>query len=88
MGDDDSLLPLLICYRQLLIEHVIVALHVVVSDGHHRTFIYIETHLPLVCPLNKFIISSYSSIMSSGFLVVTKFGIISKFRHFADFIII
>ena len=28
---------------------------VVVSDVHHRTFIYIETHLPLVRPLNKFI---------------------------------
>ena len=34
-----------------MIGHVIVALHVVVSDVHHRTFIYIETHLPLVGPL-------------------------------------
>ena len=33
----------------------IVALHVVVSDVHHRTFINIVIHLPLVCPLNKFI---------------------------------
>ena len=56
-GDDDSKFPLLIWCQQLLIGHVIVsfAWHVVVSDVHHRTFIYIETHLPLVLPLNKFI---------------------------------
>ena len=55
-GDDDSqIIPLLICCRQLLIGHVIVALHVVVSDVHHRTCINIEIHLPLVCPRNKFI---------------------------------
>ena len=54
-GDDDSYIPLLICRRELLIGHVIVALHVVVSDVHHRTFIYIETQLPIVSPLNKFI---------------------------------
>ena len=29
--------------------------HVVVSDVHHRTFIYIETHLPLFPPLIEFI---------------------------------
>ena len=40
---------------QLLIRHVIVALHVVESDVNHRTFINNEIHLPLVCPLNKFI---------------------------------
>ena len=33
----------------------IVALHVGVSDVHHRTFINIEIHLPLVYTLNKFI---------------------------------
>ena len=54
-GDVDSKISLLICCRQLLIRHVIVALHVVVSDVHHRTFIYIRTHLPLVCLLNNFI---------------------------------
>ena len=48
--DDDSLIPLLICCWQLLIGHVIIALHAVVSDVHHRTLIYIETHLPLDCP--------------------------------------
>ena len=47
-GDDDSQIPLLICSRQLLIGHVIVALHVVVSDVHETKFIYMETHLPLV----------------------------------------
>ena len=52
-GDDDSQILLLICCRQLLIGHVIVALHVVVSDVYHRTFINIETHLPLVCPLRS-----------------------------------
>ena len=55
IGDEDSYIPLLICYRQLLICHVIVALYVVVSDEHHRTFISIEKYLPLVCPLIKFI---------------------------------
>ena len=35
-GDDDSEIPLLICCRQLLIGHVIAALHVVVSDVHHK----------------------------------------------------
>ena len=54
-GDDDSLIPLLTCCWQMLIGHVIVALDVVVSDVHQRTFIYIETHLPLICPLIKFI---------------------------------
>ena len=54
-GDDDSQIPLLICSRQLLIGHVIVAFHVVVSDVHHRTVINIEIHLPPVCPLNEFI---------------------------------
>ena len=54
-GDDDSYIPLFICCQKLLIGHVIVALHVVVSDVHHRTFIYIETHFPLVGPLNKFV---------------------------------
>ena len=54
-GDDDSSILLLICCRQLLIGHVIVAFHVVVSDVHQRTCICIETHLPLVRPLNKFI---------------------------------
>ena len=48
-GDDDSQIPLLICCRQLLIGHVIIALYVVVSAVHHRTFINIEIHLPLVC---------------------------------------
>ena len=71
-GDNDSEIPLLIFCRQLLIGHVIVALHVVMSDVHHRTFIYIETHLPLVCHLfahsTSLLISSCSSIMSSGFL--------------------
>ena len=62
--DDDSKSSLLICCRQLLIEHVIVSLHVVVSDVHHRTFINIEIHYPLVCPLNKFIDISCSSAMS------------------------
>ena len=38
-GDDDSKIPLLICCRQLLIGNVIVALHVVVSNVHHRTVI-------------------------------------------------
>ena len=38
-----------------MIGHVVVALHVVVSDVHHITFINIETHLQLVCPLNKVI---------------------------------
>ena len=33
----------------------IVALHVVVSDVHHRTFFNIEIYLPLACPLNNFI---------------------------------
>ena len=48
-----------------------VDLHVVVSDVYHRTFICIETDLPLVGPLNKFIdIYSCSSIMSSGFLAL------------------
>ena len=37
-GDDDSLNTLLISCRQLLIGHVIVALHVFGSDVHHRTF--------------------------------------------------
>ena len=54
-GDYDSQIQLLICCQQLLIGHVIVALHVVASDVHHRTFINIEIHLPLDCPLNKFI---------------------------------
>ena len=45
-GDDDSYIPLLICCLQLLIGHVMVALHVVVSDVHHITFIYIKTRLP------------------------------------------
>ena len=54
-GDDNSLIPLLFCCRQMLIGHVMVAAHIVVSDVHHITFIYIETHLPLVCPFNKFI---------------------------------
>ena len=54
-GDDDSYIPLLVYGQQLLIGHVIVAFHVIVSDVHHRTFIDIETHLPLVGPLNKFI---------------------------------
>ena len=35
-SDDDSEIPLLICCWQLLIGHVIVALHVVVSDVHHK----------------------------------------------------
>ena len=63
-GDDDSYIPLLICCRQ---PHAIVALHVVMSDVYHRTFIFIETHLPLVCPLNNLLISSCNSILSSGF---------------------
>ena len=54
-GDDDSLIPLLICCRQLLIIHVLFALHVVVSDVHHKTFMDIETPVPLVGRLNKFI---------------------------------
>ena len=71
-GDDDSQIPLLICCRQLLIGHVIVALHVVVCDVHHRTlnFINIEIHLPHACPLNKFTDIFYSSIISFGFLAM------------------
>ena len=66
-GDDDFHIPLSTCCRQLLIGHVIVALHVVVSDVHHRTFINIEIHLPLVCRLNKFIDIFLSSLCHLGF---------------------
>ena len=84
-GDDDSQIPLLICCRQLLILHVIVALHVVLSDVHHRIFINIEIHLPLVCPLNKFIVIFLCFYyVIRVFSSVVKFGIICKFRHFAD----
>ena len=66
----------------------IVALNVVVSDFYHKTFIYIYTHLSLVCPLNKFIDIflqfHYVIKVSSS---VAKFGIICKFRHFADNIV-
>ena len=54
-GDDDSLIPLPSYCRQLLIGYVIVALHVVVSDVLHRTFINIEINLLFVCPPIKFI---------------------------------
>ena len=54
-GDDDSQIPLLICCQQLLIGHVLVALHVIVSDVHHRTIINIEIQLPLGCQVYKFI---------------------------------
>ena len=46
-GDGNSKISLLICFRQLLIGHAIVALHVVVSDVNLRIFINIEIHLPL-----------------------------------------
>ena len=85
IGDDDSLIPMSVCCRLLLIGHVILAVDVVVSDLHHRTFIYIETHLPFVCPLNKFIdIFLYFSYVISVSSSVSKFGIICKFRHFAE----
>ena len=67
---DDSYIPLLICCRQLLIGHVTVALHVVVSDVQIRTFISIEIHLPLVYPLNKFTVISCCSVMPSEFLAL------------------
>ena len=60
-------------------------LYVVVSDVHHRIFIYVETHLPHVCPLNKFI-----DIFLQFFYVMrvpssaAKFSIICKFRQFSD----
>ena len=57
----------------------VVALLVVVPDVHHRTFIYRETHLPLVYPLKKF-----NDIFLLFHYVISKFGIICKFRHFAD----
>ena len=40
-GDDDSQIPKLICCRQLLIGHALLALYVVVSHVHHRTFLNI-----------------------------------------------
>ena len=47
-------MPLEVFVDELLIGHVIVAVHVA-SDVHYRTFINIEIHLPHVCTLNKFI---------------------------------
>ena len=60
-----------------MIGHVIVALHVVVSDVHHRTFIYIQTHLPLVGPLNMFMsdkcidFSCIGVVIDSGVIVLS-----------------
>ena len=39
----------------LFIEHGIVAVYVVMSGVHQRTYVNIKIHLPLVCPRNKFI---------------------------------
>ena len=48
----------------------LVVLPVVVFDVHHRTFIYIESNLPLFTHSTSLLISSCSSIMPSGFLVL------------------
>ena len=78
--DDDSKISLLICSLRLLIEHVIAAMHVLVTDVHHTTFINIEIHLPLVCQFNKFIdIYLYFRYVIWVSSFVAKFGIICKF---------
>ena len=73
-GHDDSQIPLLICCRQLLIGHVIVASQVVVSDVHHRTLINTMTTLKFISHLSSYstslLISSCSSVMLSRFLAL------------------
>ena len=71
-GDEYSWIPLLICCRQLFIRHVLVALHAVVFDVHRSTFIYIEIHSPHVYHSTSLLISSCSSLMSSGFLALCQ----------------
>ena len=71
LDDDDSYIPILICCRQLLIGHVIVALHVVMSDSTEPL-----SKLKLICHLfahsTNVLIYSSSSIMSSGFLALLQ----------------